>query len=342
VRHSVSSLSTWWDCPRKWAWKYVEGLLEESAPSAARGIEAHELLARYLNGEELDLPPWIRIGLPLLPQPKTCQVEERFYLTIRGIEFQGAKDVQDLTRPIPFVSDHKTTKHFRRAKSANKLRTDPQAALYAADAMIRTGADQCDIQWTYFLADPEEEPNVKPVVVRLTRADVAPVLERMHQTASEIESLLALEPRAIDFPPNPEACEMYMDREGNGKCPFIERCNLTAEEKLFPMTVPIEQVMASVRAVTKGINPPPLAPAEPAPPRPTAAKPPPPPPPPAKSKGPPPLPVPAKPPRPDSPTETVVPPVLRPPPHEETLAKSEWLTFALYHEAMAKFCRNNL
>lgn len=336
---SASGINTWIECPRKWAWKYIHKIAAPPNPSAARGIEAHDLLAQYFLGAKVELPPWLRVGLPHLPEPGTpgLVVEGDFAFELRGHRFVGRKDLEILSATPPRTIDHKTTKNFRYAKKPDTLRTDIQAVLYGVDAMTRAGSNEVDLLWNYLRADPDA-PEVKPVTIRLTRADAEPVMERILAIADQLQTLVDAGATALDLPPNPDACDMF------GGCPFQDRCNLTTQERLFPMSDP-EQVLADLKArKAKGINPPP-PPAVVPPPPPVVAKAPPPPPPPPAVKAAPPPPPPA-PPVPTLPpnfttgaTVTTIPAAFeageKPPP----LTKSEALTFALAFEECGKMFR---
>jgi len=251
--YSASSLTTAAACLRKFGFKYIAGLEEPSGPAAAFGTEFHARRDRYLRGEEV--PDLEREGLEYLPAPNTpgLEIEREFGIVIRGVWFTGRKDFE-----LPgIVGDHKTGTEFR--YTPGKLKKDWQANLYAAESMHRAGgAPAVELHWIcYRRACPPDcgrrhvehytEPAAKPVVVTVTRADVAPVIEEMHELASILAVLEDAGAEPLDLPPSPAACDDF------GGCPYIDLCPTV--ERLFPMAQTPEEVLAAIRA-RKGVNPP--------------------------------------------------------------------------------------
>jgi hypothetical protein len=345
-------------CERKWGYKYLDGLEVPKNPDAQRGIDAHAALAKYLTGKlpADDLPAWLRVGLPHIPAPGTpgLVVEEGgpepFSFELRGHTFIGYRDFVILDRDPPLVGDHKTSKSFRYTKKPKALLTDYQAGIYAADVMRRRGARECDLTWVYYLADPDADPEAKPVTVRITAEHVEPVLERAVAKADRMQQFIDLGAKARDLPPNYDACPKF------GGCPFQEQC---MKEPLLMAKSP-EEILADLKAAK--VNPPPPPAAKVNPPPPPAAKAPPPPPPPPPLPAPPrvaavmaelaktaPPPPPAVAPPPGPPGPLVGGKVTTPPrtgididvnaPVVPPLTKSEYLSFALAFEECAKFLR---
>lgn len=367
---SASSLDLWLNqCKRKWGFRYIDRIEVPPNPSAERGVTAHTSLAGYLNGSPADLPAWLRVGLPHLPAPNTpgMTVEGEFTFELRGHRFIGYKDAELLDRDPPLVIDHKTTRNFRYAKKPDDLRNDIQASLYAADAMVRAKAPAADLLWLYYRADPDAQPEARPITVRLTRADVEPVLERCVAAADDITQLLSLGVTSRDLPANGAIPDPDTGRtmcEAFGGCPFKDVCNPTIEERLFGMDESQKAIIERLALKSKGVNPP----APPAPPAAAAPPPPPPPPPPVKTAAPPPPPPPPPPtflgykaecdeqgfravvappppppavcPPPDAPGPLVGGTVWPAGPAEAPLTKSEYLTMAIAFEECAKFLRS--
>jgi hypothetical protein len=344
VRFSASSLTLWSECQRKWAYRYLDGIEAPPNASAKRGTAAHALLASYLSGDPVDLPPWLRVGIPHLPEPRSCTVEGQLTFTLRGHGFIGYRDFADLTRTPPLVGDHKTTRTIGRyTKKAADLRDDYQAAIYAADAMVATGQRECDLLWLYYQA--EGEPACRPVTVRLTVADVEPVLERAVAAADVMAQLVELGAKAKDLPPTGVGAKPRSICDSYGGCPYIAHCNLTTEERLFPMSESSNETLERLKAAAaaKKAAPPP-------PPPPPGAKgvnpppPPPPPPPPAPLVGgrvtdlpiPPPAPKPARDPLPSACAGSTLP---KPDP---TLSRDERLQQYLARKAEADYWKSTL
>lgn len=70
---SYSGLSLWKQCPRRWAYQYVEGHREAPGPAARRGTMLHEKLEDYFRGSpyplgDSTLAPWAKYMEALLDQ----------------------------------------------------------------------------------------------------------------------------------------------------------------------------------------------------------------------------------------------------------------------------------
>src|SRR5690606_34779341 len=161
---------TFLDCPRKWAWKYLEKIPEVPNHSAQLGTRIHTVLEKWLQegiypdtqevlilqtpqGPKEYSPGQIaQAGLHLLPPPGVAHVEGLFHMESRESSWKGYRDarfIEDTTGqawapdPIvaqlpghtPVVMDHKSTSDFRWMKSEDVLATDVQAVLYAAKTL---------------------------------------------------------------------------------------------------------------------------------------------------------------------------------------------------------------
>lgn len=261
---SATQVDTYLLCPRKWAWQKIDGLTAPPSPSLALGSAVHAELEGWLrDGKPLNLlseaGQIAMAGLHHLPAPGTpgLLVEQPYQLELWGYRFRGAKDWQVINRRPPLVGDHKTCKDFRWAKTPEILKTDVQACLYAADAMIRADATECDLQWTYFKTSGSRDS--KPVHLRVTIDDITSTLERIVGAASEMTLIRRSGVRAAEVPINADACEAF------GGCPFQSNCNLSPEERFRAMMnqQKTSDFLAQLqqRAGATGINPPPVAPA---------------------------------------------------------------------------------
>ena len=342
-KYSTSALTKANRCVRKWAFCYLAGLEEPSGPGAAFGQGFHDRRERHLRGEIVpDLEPE---GLEFLPAPSTpgLELERSFDIIIRGRWFTGRKDVE-----YPgVIGDHKTGTEFR--YTAGKLAKDWQANLYAAETLARTGATDVELQWWQYrkaCADPCErrhekhytEPAAKLVRLRLSRDDVAPVLEDMVALANRLHEFEEAGATPDDLPYNKSACDDF------GGCPYFLIC----KQELFPMSETHDETISRLTKRRKGINPTALPTPE--------------------SSGLPPLP-----PLPDQSMPPLPPSANMAPVHQlaadlavpagppslytddsrgnvradpngaaGVLARSELLTFALYHEALGRYFRGQL
>ena len=267
MRCSASQAETYALCARKWGWRYLDGIRSPPGPAQALGDRVHKVLEAWLRDGTAPDPltkegAIATAGLHLLPAPRTVRVEGEFGLEMGATRWIGYKDFQSLTGTRPLVGDHKTTGDFRWMKTPEELRTNYQAALYAADAMHRTGADACDLTWVYYRT--RGAPAAKRVHLRVTRSDVAPTLERLVTLASEMSALEAGGCKAMDLPPNASACGAF------GGCEHVDRCNLSPGERMQSHMSQAERLAGLLSRVqgAKGINPPAPAP-EPAAPAPS-------------------------------------------------------------------------
>ncbi len=230
---SASQLEAFQDCPRKWGWKYLDGIEAPPNPYAAFGLRLHRQIELYLTkGTPFDLTTdageAAMAGLHYLPKPGTpgLTVEGKFILDGWGHRFLGYKDIQ-IIQPglVPKVADHKSTGNFKWAKTPDELKTNIQAVLYATDVMVKTGSQDCDLLWIYY---KRTKPfAAKPVTVRVNRTELEPTLVQIKDLADGMATIKASRASAIDLPTNLEACGKY------GGCPYVNRCNLSPQEKLI-------------------------------------------------------------------------------------------------------------
>jgi len=248
---SATQVDTFRLCKRKWAWRYLDGIEAEPHPSAQLGTEVHAQLEGWLReGKMLDMSTRAGLiamsSLHLLPSPKSCDVERPFIIELFGFRFRGFKDFErgpeihrsNGTWISGFVGDHKTsTDPNKWGKTAEDLRNDTQAILYSAEHMHRFEAPSVELHWNYLRTSgsPKATPVLdlgggRPVI---TRGECEPVLERTYNAAKEMAALyVALmappprENRALELEPNAAACQAF------GGCPHIERCNLSANDKI--------------------------------------------------------------------------------------------------------------
>lgn len=241
---SPSQIETFLDCERKWAFIYISGIRPESGGAAALGGKVHKQLEQYLKGEAASLnftePGGVgdiaSLLLAHLPPPKTpgMRIEGafKFQSPSTGIFYRGFKDV--VLSPPEFeltILDHKTTSNIAAwAKSAEKLKTDTQAIIYAQHELSRwLDVPHVKLQWNY--AQTKGPKRSLPVVVTLDRQHVADEFAKIEVDGQRILATLKARPDPLSLPPTPTSCEKY------GGCPYRYKCNLSPEqslESLFP------------------------------------------------------------------------------------------------------------
>ena len=231
-RYSPSQIEWYELCERKWAWKYIDEVYTEANAAAEFGTEVHGRLEDWLKDKKV--PDDDRAGklaqvmIPHLPAPhlvKPEYVERKFRLKIEELYFTG---IVDLTMPddeIPIVMDHKTTSDLRWAKTPESLIVDPQATLYAYWAFVHfPGVQKVGLQWTYGVT--RGSPRATPVERIVTKSEIEPRLVQSLQSAREMDLIRQSGVRALEVSYDASACEAF------GGCPFKEKCNLSAKERM--------------------------------------------------------------------------------------------------------------
>lgn len=269
------------ECQRKWALRTVAKLQSEPTKAALLGTSVDEgQLQPYLTQDrpfdftKPDGSAEIAVGaLEYLPQPKTpgMAVQKKFILPgpsedVTGVPYGylGYKDLflQD-SRALPFpapegaaqfhesvtlpaVVDFKTTGDFRWAKSASDLRKDPQAVIYAMNAVFETGAPAVDLAWIYMRTRAPRA--TRRVHLRVLAEDVAREFKKIDEVGVKIvetrKASFAPEWQGKEFdfamslPPNADACGNF------GGCPYQCHCGpLVNADYKKALEAPLEKSM---------------------------------------------------------------------------------------------------
>jgi len=241
---SPSQVSTYELCPRKWAWEWLDGA--ERAPNkfAEFGIRVHRYLELWLKKR---VPPSgkqearvAQMMLPHLPPPHLVDpecVEMGAGITIGGVRFIMQLDLwmpfkcgvawpshTTSGSELPTVYDHKTTGSFDWALQPDVMQEDVQVTLYAAWALVKTGAPKVAAQWTYGLRSGA--PNAMAVRAELTPEMIEDRVTQSVKSAHEMKLLIDEGTTAIDVPYDAGGCEAF------GGCPFQSKCNLSPQDRL--------------------------------------------------------------------------------------------------------------
>ncbi len=277
---SASAITTYLDCHRKWAFKYILGLPDPPGPDAQKGVAVHKILETYQNTgvkplegtppEDPNFVAWS--GVPYIT-PGHGEAEGEHTFEIDGIKFVVVIDYNDLTAPIPKLRDWKTTGKLSNAKKASDLRKDVQATLYSEWALQkRPDADVVDLEWIY-IQTKENVGRTKLVTLRKSRLDQAETLPAILHVAKEIDSRRRTEYDVAGFAKNLKACYKF-----NG-CPFRAQCtkvdmsslkNLVAQQVNPPVPgqlappAPLAAMPAPPAAAPPAVMPPPVAASTPA------------------------------------------------------------------------------
>lgn len=247
--NSPTAVTGWLECPRKWAFRYIAKIYAPSTASADLGTDAHKQLELYLTeAKPLDFSrpsgDILQAGLHLFPEPKTpgLKGEGEFYLRSErtGHVYMGKKDVElppGVPQPqlgfdgsAPIIEDLKTTSSIADyAKNEDDLRFDPQAGLYAIDAMVRYDAPFADLGWIY--CQTKKTKKSHPVAFRMHKHAAERLFDAVETVADEMQAARdgAKGHDPIEFvrslPPNPAACRAFSG------CPHQHVCNLSPSQK---------------------------------------------------------------------------------------------------------------
>ena len=221
---SASQMKNHLDCNSKW---YFDKIVfpdaeQTSTVSTELGTEVHACIENYLNGKgELDhellvdntyVPAVKASGFPL-------RVEYEFVDTTSfKVPARGFIDlvVLDHGNKSCFIVDHKTSKEWKYSRTADELRTDPQALLYLWELYLELGDD-----WTYSFAHHvilTKKPSPERItVVEFTAAEIIKGKATLDGwVAGMFHDARALDHTFVDR--NFSACYKY------GKCKFWDYC----------------------------------------------------------------------------------------------------------------------
>ncbi len=275
---SPSQVSVFRDeCQRKWGFRSIAKIDAPQHASAALGSEVDEQqLQPYLrDGRPFELGRPSRSGeiaasaLPFLPEPKSfgMELQKHFVFpshTEKGLFYQGYKDLwlakggmPEIAYGNPTVTDFKTTSDLKWQKSAEVLKTDVQAMVYATNAMFVTGERVVDLVWIYMRT--KGAPKAKRTHLQVTASHVVDQYGRINElgmemakTRAQVEALgKPLIEAVLELPPNPKACDGY------GGCPYKHICNLSpavfesSEMEVIDMSNTME-LLAKMRAKKAG------------------------------------------------------------------------------------------
>jgi len=233
---SPTQVKAWGECPRKWGFRYLDGIQSPQSAAAALGSEVHGLLEGWLT-DGAPVPDTragkiAKAGLEFLPAPGECDhVETQLLFDWEGMLFRGFVDVVWTGGDgVPVVSDHKTSSDPKKwGLSEAALPSDVQALIYSVWLLDLVDAPMVDLRWTYFRT--RGKALAFPVDARITREDARQNFkERVEPNARSIMAAIEDHQKtgalADSLQANPSACGMY------GGCHFAAFCERTQEETL--------------------------------------------------------------------------------------------------------------
>jgi hypothetical protein len=186
-----------------------------------------------------------------------------------GAYYRGLKDVEIRVgwknKGVPFVSDHKSTKNFMWAKTAEDLTGgrfevgDVQAGVYAYATMVELEQEGIatpivDLQWTYMRTTGA--PKSEPTIARINREQVDRIIAELELTTAEMIRTKDEHPTALTVVQDPTGCSAF------GGCPYVDLCKLTPKEKMKAMMAQSKKEsgvlgkLAARKAAKNGKSPP--------------------------------------------------------------------------------------
>jgi hypothetical protein len=285
---SATQISTFELCNRKWAWRWLEKVRAPPNKFAQLGIDTHGKLEKWLRSSAVPGPDpklananaddrkrdehSVKLAhamIPYLPPPQAVDyrnVERDELIVVEDVLFIVKIDLfmpelvswDGVARPRTY--DHKTTGDFKWMPSADQIQFDAQAALYTAWSIIYTGKTEIDLQWNYVRT--KGAIKVEPIFATVTDAMITPRMQSNIATGRAIKHHIANTKRALDVVHDARACDEF------GGCPFKDRCNITARERIvsimsdFKQQPATQQFLAGVNPNANGqaVNPPQFAP----------------------------------------------------------------------------------
>lgn len=265
---SATQVSVYELCNRKWGWIYLDGLRPEPNKFAVVGIDVHQHIEAWEKSRRVPIPTTstdvaaklAQAMLPHLPTPHEVDpenVEIEIEVWFGHVGFTGNIDLWMPDRDPPKIYDHKTTKDFVWALTPERLLKDPQAAIYAAWGLLKTGKTAVELQWTY--GKTQGAPKCLAVQAVATHQAIEPRLKRSIELANEMRLIKQAGCSAMELPIDAAGCEAY------GGCPFQKKCNLTPQERLASIMsqgTAVNPLVAKLKAAkngssgAQGVNPP--------------------------------------------------------------------------------------
>lgn len=255
-RFSATQLGLVMDCQAAYGFKYVDGLPSSASPWLAFGVRAHSLAEGAIVRDE-SIPTDSAEGraavalVAALPDdvPRGELVVEGNdeWHAPNGFTYVIRRDLYRADEELPFVGDFKTTSDARKwAKTATDLLTDPQAMLYAADALARNpSARGARLRWMS-VERKGALPRVAVADVTVTRNHVDEQFARLSVATTTAADIISNRTPGRALPmAGGDACSKY------GGCPYRHVCPEGSRVNLFG-----GPVMATAPAITHAWNPP--------------------------------------------------------------------------------------
>lgn len=240
---SPSQVNTWVECPRKWGFRYIEGIIVPPGKGALLGSATHDVLEKHFKREAIlsDDPkaymkdPPRRMAQAMLEHlpavGKTTLTETAFHFVWRSdagpaVVYRGFIDLGWKEGVGYFISDHKTSSDpVKYGLSDKGLKTDVQAVTYATFGLAHHAVPVIGLQWTYCNTRGKPKPFPRRNTLHITEAH-ATFEKKVHAVGLRIVDAIDTVEKAAELQANPTACGNY------GGCPHAEYCPRTLDETI--------------------------------------------------------------------------------------------------------------
>lgn len=247
---SPSQIKAFRTCPRRFTYRYIEGIKEAQSAASAHGGAMHAQMEDYVLRGKTPRHAHALSAVPHAPRPLTALAERKVewhpnhslprtgllapwsYLGI--IDFTGVLLSAANMRLSPFLErnapimfgDYKFTSNLKYALEVHNnvlvdretLKPDPQFAMYA-DYFYTQGYDDLTGKWIY--TQTKNKTRTVCVTVRPTRDAVAEVMGGVVADAAQIHQLYTIRPKAEQVRYNRGGCNSF-----NQPCPHLSYCKL--------------------------------------------------------------------------------------------------------------------
>lgn len=232
LRTSVSQVTTFDLCPRKWWYDKVAKLPRKTGAAQNLGTEIHAQIEHYLTTGEDVLGTIAASGKEFLPAPSPDLLIEAPLanpeMMSHGVLWRGFVDCV-VPGAVPEVIDWKTSSSIERyAKIEDQLRSDVQTTTYAEWITRKfPKVDQVRVSLVYF-----QTKGARRSEKVSTTLDLTVIREVWQKTEQKIaaKKLVARESDPNDVEGNTEACTAY------GGCDFAAVCPLSPSRR-FSMSL---------------------------------------------------------------------------------------------------------
>jgi len=242
---SASQIDTFRQCPRKWAWQYIEHVPREEARAFALGSRVHEILEEYyISGKAPDTkeiwswkkerklfyPGAVALTMIKIPFDPRSEVELGFEEEVDGVTYVGKIDLNWVTAGVLEILDHKTSSDpVKWGKTEEALEHDTQKIVYSAIGLIKIHPELMGVNFclNYGCVDAKPQKSKLVCAAYATREEAIDLFyTEIHPIAKKMTELKLEKKNPMELPYNTHACETF------GGCQHKARCNLTAGERV--------------------------------------------------------------------------------------------------------------